>query len=842
MFCIFFIINNLKGQIDTTFISHDSVSSVSDTIELATMPADSAVINSLQPKKRLSPDAIQSSIKYISQDSIIINMRNKKIFLFENAKAEYEDITLDAAFMEYSFVNSELYASGMADSCGKIHGPPVFKQGDGEYCSQEIRYNFRSKKGKVTKVITTEGDGYIHGHSVKHIDDKVSYIKGGQYTTCNLEHPHFQIRFGKAKVIQDEKIITGPAYISFGKVPTPIAIPFGYFPIKGERASGIVFPFIGESTVRGFYFENFGYYFGINDNFDLLFMGDISTRGSWAAKAKTNYVFKYKCNGVIDLSFAQNFLGERKTPSWERKDDFRVHWTHNQDPKAHPTTRFSAHVNFVTMNYNKYNPTSTAEYLSNEFASTINLSTNAKGIFFFDAAVSYKQNTYRKDVNISLPEINMSVRQFYPFRKRAKAGKLKWYDNISMKWTSQMSNRINTVDSLLLKSKTWEEIQMAIQHTVPLNIPIKVGKAFNWNTNATLVEKWYMQRDLKAFTTETDTVHYEIPKIKDIFQRGFFALHDVSLSTSLTTKIFFTYTTKKGVLALRHVMSPDLSFTYRPNLNGNTYGTYFNTITGKEVQYSYFSGGGTSRTQAIARFTVNNNLEIKVKSKKDTITGVRKISIFDNLSISCGYDFAADSLNWDYFKISGRTSLFSFLDVTFQFSFDPYIINNKGIRVNQTEAKVNKRGMRFLGSGLNLGVNWRLDQEFFKGLKKESKSNGEVSKQKEPIFPETVLGTPNTRPDFKNPWSVTINYTFNYGDNENFTYYIHRNNKKYNSNIVQTINISADINITRKWKLEVLTGYDIQQKDFSYTEFRIYRDLHCWEMRLNWIPWGHRKG
>jgi len=843
-FVIFFILSDLYGQTDSVKVSKDTLFSVTDTIGLAPLPIDSLVMDSIPLKKKMSPDALQASIKYISQDSMIINMSRKKIILFEDAKAFYEDIELNAGFIEYDLVSNELYASGISDSCGHIHGPPVFKQGSEAYCSQEIRYNFNSKKGKVTKVITNEGDGYIHGHYVKHVDDKVSYIRGGQYTTCNLEHPHFQIRFNKAKVIQDDKIVTGPAYISFGNVPTPIAVPFTYFPIQKERASGIIIPTYGEGTNRGFYFENFGYYFGINDNFDLVFLGDVTTRGSWAAKTKANYVFRYKCNGVIELSFAQNFLGERSTPSRERFDDFRMYWTHNQDPKAHPTTRFSAHVNIVTTNYNKYNPSTTADYLSNQFTSSLNLSTNAKSIFFFDAAIYYSQNTSNKEIGVSLPDMNMSVRQFYPFRKKYKSGKLKLYDNISLKWTAQAANRINTKDSLIFKAKTWEEIQTGIQHTIPLNIPIKVGKALNWNNNATFVEKWYFQRDTKVFSSEFDSIqNKEISKINDVFQRGFFALHDISLSTSLTTKIYFTYSFKRGGLkAIRHVISPDLSFTYRPNLGKNTYGTYFNTITGKEEQYAYYSGAMyssvTSKMSAMARFAVNNNLEIKVKSKKDTISGTKKISIFDNISISCGYDFAADSLRWQPLSISGRTSIFSFLDVTFRLSFDPYILNKEGRRVNKTEAKVNKRALRFSGSDLNIGVNWRINQDFFKG-KKNAESR---TKQTETVFPENSLGTPNHTLDFKNPWNITINYTFAYVTSDNLKYYMYNAHKKYTSNIIQTINISADVSITRKWKVDVTTGYDIKNKAFSYTQIGIYRDLHCWEMRLNWIPLGYRRG
>ena len=807
--CIFFIFNNLHGQ-----------------------------------KKRLSSDALSSSVKYISQDSIIINLKNKKIFLFEDAKAYYEDIELNAAYMDFGFVNSEMYASGISDSCGHIHGSPVFKQGSVVFCSQEMRYNFNTQRAKVTNVITNEGEGYIHGRYVKHVDEKTSYIKDGQYTTCNLPHPHFQIRFNRAKVIQDDKIVTGPAYLSFGNIPTPLAIPFGYFPLNKERSSGIIMPTYGEGANRGFYFENFGYYFGINDNFDLKLLGDITTRGSWAAKTEMNYVFRYKCNGNINLSFAQNFFGERNTPSWKPIEDFRIFWKHHQDPKSHPTTRFSAHVNVISKSFNRYNASSTSDYLSNEFASSLNFSTNINAIFFFDAAISYKQNTLKKDINIFLPDLNMSVRQFYPFRKKIKSGKLKWYDNISLKWTSQMANRINTVDSLFFKPETWQEIQTGIQHSIPLNIPIKIGKALNWNTNATLTEKWYLQRNMQIFSTDTveDKVY---PIYSNIFQRGFYALHDVSLSTSLTTKVFFLYSFKRGRLkAIRHVMSPNLDFTYRPNLSGSTYGTYFDTRIGENIQYSYFAGAMygsvASRTQAVARLSVNNNLEIKVRSKKDTITGTRKITIFDDVGISCGYDFAADSLNWQPLTISGRTSLFSFLDVTFRLRFDPYIVINRGgylINLNQTELKVNKRAMRFAGSDLNIGVNWRIDNNLFKGKKK-----GEKSAENTATHPlDNMLGISNTRPDFSNPWNIVINYTFSYLTRDNLLFYEYLTGRKYESNIVQTINLSCDVNITKKWKIRLDTHYDIQQKEISFTRIEVYRDLHCWEMKFHWVPFGFRK-
>ncbi|MCL2245797.1 MAG: hypothetical protein FWC10_01620 [Lentimicrobiaceae bacterium] len=852
LFSMFFIFNNLYGQVDemqresdTFFFSKDSVLVPLDSLRTAgdtlLMAQDSLALDTLLSvsSKKLSPNAIEASVKYISQDSIIINLINKKIFLFTDAKTYYEDIELTAGFMEFGFVNSELYASGVADSCGHIHEPPVFKQADSEFCSQEIIYNFKTKKGKVTKVITNEGEGYIHGHYVKYVEDKTSYIKGGQYTTCNLEHPHFQIRFNKGKVIQDEKIVTGPAYLSFGNIPSPLALPFTYVPIQKERSSGIVLPHFGSSGNRGFYFQDFGYYFGINDNFDLQLSGDIYTRGSWAAKAKANYVFRYKCNGTVELTFSQTFEGE--IPPRNHKEDYRVYWKHNQDSKSHPTTRFNAHVNVISQTFNNNNLSSTSDYLSNQFNSSVNFSSNIKGVFNFDAAVTYSQNTSRKDVNLTLPSLNMSVVQFYPFRKKFKAGKLKWYDNISLRWESQMTNQINTIDSLFFKPETWQKTQIGIKHRIPLQIPIKMGK-FNWNTNVSLDEKWYLQRQEQEFgiimlndTTPRKQVNY-------VFQRGFWALHDLNLSTSLTTKIYATYYRKKGVAAIRHVMTPDLNFTFRPNLSNNTYGTYFNTLTGEKEEYSYFEGamygGALPRMQAITSFTLNNNIELKVRSKKDTITGTRKISIFDNLAISCGYDFAADSLNWRPLSISGRTSLFSFLDITFGLAFDPYIINKNGRRVHQTEAKVNHRAMRLSESNLNIGLNWRLNRDFFKGKKKnENTVNDAVG-----LFPDHTQGISTMRPDFNNPWNITLNYSFYYNVFDNLAFYILGANKQYDSKITQTVNIAADVSITRKWKIDVRTGYSIQEKKITFTEINIYRDLHCWEMKLGWVPFGDRRG
>ena len=830
-----------------------------DSVALAALP-DSLVlrdttVHSDTVYKKISRDAIEKRVTYEAQDSIVVDLKNRITYLFGNAVVYYDDLELRADYIQIGFEDQELYATGIADSTGNVHGQPTFKQGETFFKAHEIKYNFQTTKGIISHVITVEGEGYIHGEKVKKLDDNTSFIRRGKYTTCELDHPHFEIAFTKAKVIPDDKIVTGPAYLSFGGIPTPIAIPFGYFPIQKGRRSGIIMPTIGNTTNRGFYLENLGYYFGINDNIDLILAGDIYTNGSWAVKLRSNYVVRYKCAGNINLSFAQNFFGEKINNTRYNTNDFKIHWEHKQDAKSHPTTRFSAHVDIVSSTFNKYNPSSVNDYLSNQYTSKLNLSTSAKGVFFVDMTASYTQNTKTSQVNLALPDVSMSVNQFYPFRKKNKS-KLKWYDNISMKWTSQLTNQLATQDSLILRPETWQQLQFGMRHSIPITIPIKIAKLINWNTTINLTEKWYLQRERQQFDSivQEDVSSYYVNRI---MERNFYALHDISVSTSITTKIYFLYQSKKEKgPALRHVMSPVLSFTYSPNLSGNTYGEYFNPLTGEMVPYSYFAnsifGGVGTRTSAIARLNIANNVEMKVRSRKDTITGMKKIVLLDNLTVGCYYDFAADSLRWSPLTISGRTTLFKQLYITFNVAFDPYCYNEQGVRINRTEWKENHRLMRFSNSDLSVSLNWTLNNDYFKGRKEKKKK--EQEQQEQDLFTENTLGMPSKRPDFSNPWSLTLSYTFAYTVKDNPYYYmtptfyslynISEENalKAHTGKIVQTLNISGEFNITKKWKIGFTTGYDFQQKDFSYTSIDIYRDLHCWEMRFNWIPFGYRRG
>ena len=788
--------------------------------------ADSTV-RPLQSSKVISKNAITSIVKYSARDSVVNDLQNRYTYLFGDAVVQYEDMELRADYIEINFEHNELYACGVADSNGKMHGFPFFSQAEAHYNAREIMYNFNTQKGKITNVITTQDDGFIHGEQVKKIGDNIAYIKRGKYTTCELGDPHYEITFSKAKIIQHDKILIGPAYLSFTNIPTPLALPFAFFPLDSRHKSGLVMPSFGQSGSMGFYLKDIGFYFAINDNIDLLLSGDIYTRGSWAIKAKSNYVFRYMCSGTVELAYARTLTGVRiDTANFKKTNNYKIYWDHKQDVKSHPRTRFNAHIDIQSANYARYNMTPASDYLSNQFTSTVNLSTSAADFFFFDATISYSQNTGNHTINMKLPNINMSVVQFYPFRKKNKTGKLKWYDNISMKWSSQLVGQVNTYDSLFFKPVTWQNFETGIMHTVPITIPIKIAKTINWNTSITLTEKWYLQHYTRYMTWDSSAAETSVPMLQMDFNRKFGAVHDILVSSNLTTKIYVMYLFKKGGLnAIRHIITPTLSFNFQPMLNGRNTASYVNPMTGELVEYTYYDnaifGSGNNRMQARAQLSFGNNLEIKVRSRKDTITGLKKVPLIDNFNISMYYDFAADSMRWSMFTMSGRSTLFKHLYLTYSFIFDPYSINEQGRRVNITEWKANHRLLRFSSGTYSISLNYRIDQNTFKSKDQERQRN-------------------------RLPWSLTFNYSFTYGINDNFDYYrplyAGQELKPYKFNMVHTLNVAGDIQVTRKWRVGFTTGYDFVQKSLSYTSLDFYRDMHCWEMSFNWIPFGYRKG
>ncbi len=818
---------------------------LNDTLGKKVLP-DSLIILEPRPDSvqfGLSPNAIKSRVDYKSTDSIRLDVKSQKVYMYFENDISYEDINLKANYIEIEFRNNTVYATGTKDSIGKDQGRPVFKMGDNSFESESIKYNYETKKGLVKKVITEDAEGYLHGSTVKKMPDDVTNVFEGSYTTCEHEDPHFAFNFKKAKVIPDKKIITGPANLVIEDVPTPLFIPFGMFPNKKGQRSGIVIPSYGESKTRGFYFENGGYYFAINDYLDLKILGDIYTLGSWAVKPSTNYRKLYKYSGFFNANYAINILGEEGTPDYSRNKDFSVRWTHNQDPKARPNSKFGANVNIVSNQYNKFNPASSNSYLSNTFQSSINYSTSFAGKYFLNTSLNHSQNTITKEVNVTFPSISFNVNRFYPFRKKVTVGKLKWYDNISVNYGMVADNRVNTYDSLLFDQEVFKKMKNGVKHSIQVSSgSLKLLKHIVWSNNFNYTERWYSKQHVKSWRSDTLYLNegpvYGYVGTDTIY--GFNAARDFNFSSSLSTTLYGMYSYKGGpVKAIRHVMKPSVSFSIRPDFGTQNWGYYKYYINeeGETVKYSIYDGFiyGTpddGRSGNLS-FRLSNNLEMKVRSEKDTITGTKKVVLIEDFSISTSYDIARDSLNWSKLTLSGRTTLFKKLMLNYNSSFDPYAMDSLGRRINKFEWEVNRKLMRTESHSWRMGLSLQLP--FDKPVKEK------VSTAGTPQELQDVIDNPDGYVDWTIPWSLNLSYDFNYNiaysyKNGYWNYDVTRTKK-----LIQTLGVNGDVSITTKWKVGFRSGWDFENNELTYTSIDIFRDLHCWEMRFSWIPIGFRQ-
>lgn len=834
---------------DTLLLRSDSLNLLlPDTLVNSTLRDSLAGNDSLMLTTKKQGARLETKIDRVAKDSIIQDIQNRKVYLYGEASIVYGDIKLQAAYIEVDFAKNEVFAHGVQDSTGKLIGTPVFTESGQTFESEQITYNFDSKKGLISKVFTEDGQGYLHGTQVKKMANDNINIRSGSYTTCNRrEHPHFEFRFRKSKVIPDNKIVTGPAYLVIEEVPTPLAIPFGLFPNNSGQRSGIVIPTYGESSNRGFYFENGGYYWAINDRMDLNILGDIYTRGSWAIKPTFRYVKRYKFNGSLNTSYAINITGTEGSPDYRKSRDFRIRWTHRQDAKARPAGKFSADVFIVSSNFNTFNPVTTENYLSNEFKSSVAYQTNWDNKYFLTMNASHRQNTKTKIVEVTLPELTFTVNRLYPLKKKNRVGKGRWYEELNVNYTVNARNSISLPDSMLFKPDAISKMQNGIQHSIPLNLPIKVMKYFTLTNSMNFTDRMYFSYKRKSWSNDTlfsdnDTI---VGYVKTDTIQGFNNVADFNFSTSLTTKIYGMVNMRKGpIRAIRHVFTPRIGFSYTPNFGSESWGYYDTYIDGEGMEqlYSKYEGAiyGSPPKEKSGRinFGFSNNLEIKIPSRKDTITGLKKVVLIEDLSVSGSYDLSRDSLNFSYITMSGRTKLFKNLNVQYSSSWDPYVLDSSGRQINQFEWDVNHRLLRKDQTTWNFGINWNLKQSDFA----KNKKTKETEQPKESRFgTEEELAEINQNPDdyvdWAVPWSLSFNYNLRYSNNISYLGYVRSDDK----NVVQTLGVSGEVNITPKWKFTFRTGWDFKAKDLSYTSVNIYRDLHCWEMRFSWIPLGVRK-
>ncbi len=704
--------------------------------------------------------------------------------------------------------------------------------------------------------MTQDGEGTIRGEVIKKMPNNEAHIKGGSYSTCpTCENRDFEFRYFKSKVIPDKRIVTGPAYLVIEDVPTPLFLPFGFFPIRKGKHSGILLPTWGESAKRGFYFENGGYYWAINDYIDFKIVGDIYTGGSWAVKPSTRYKKRYKYNGAFSFLYAINVEGDKGQPDYQYNRDYQIRWMHQQDKKARPNSTFTANVNIRSQKSNYYNPSTAQDYLSNTFQSSVAYQTSFAGKYFLTLNGNHSQNTQTQLMTITLPEISFNVNRFYPFRKKTRSGKMKWWEDISMNYTANFRNTVTIADSLFFQPETWDKMENGIKHSIPISSSVKLLKYFTWTNSINLTDRMYFRTIRKGWVDDTlfsgnDTIVGYVQK--DTID-GFSNAIDGNFSSSISTKIYgmFQFGKKFPVQAIRHVVTPKVSFTYTPDWGDPSLGyykSYYDPNLEEDVKYSIYEDGiygsppGTNSGRI--NLSLSNNLEMKVRSRKDTVTGFKKIKLVDDFTISTSYDMAKDSLNWAKLRMSGRTTLFKGFDIRYSSSWDPYILDSAGNHnLHQTEWSVNRRLLRLDQTTWEFSANLRLNPEFFKKKDGSTKTRREEVEDRAEDFQlseelESIENNYDDYIDWDIKWSLNITYNFRYATTLKYTDQV---NKEKQENLVQTLGVSGDFNITPKWKIGFRTGWDFEAADLSYTSINIYRDLHCFEMRFNWIPIGGRQ-
>ena len=788
-------------------------------------------VDTLMP---ISANAIDEIIKYKAKDSVAMNLDSRKAFLYSDGSIDYKKMLLQADHVIVDFNTQTLQAFGNTDTAGNTVGRPYFKQDDAEYHADSIIFNYSTQKGIIQGVITQEGEGFLHGKKVKKINDSVMYLSGGSYTTCNYAHPHFAINFTKSKLITNNKIVTGPAWLTIEDVPTPVALPFAFFPITKQRQSGILIPSYGWMNYRGYYLRDGGYYFAINDNLDLALLGELYTNLSWAAEAKSNYYVRYKYKGSVDMRYGQTFEGIRgDSANFNSFNDFKFTWKHDQDAKANPYSRFSANVNLQSRNYNK-NTTNRNDYFNSTTTSSISYTTKLGSYLNLAASARESFNAQTGIMNIKLPSVSLSSVTLYPLRRRNPAGAYRWYENISMSYVLNAENNLTTPDSELFTAVTLNRMQYGVQQQIPISSSVKVLRFFNWTNSFNYNERWHWSTTDRNYnptdgSVSIDTIH------------GFRANREFSLSSSLSTRIYGMFQFKYGPLkAVRHVINPSLSFSYHPDFGDARFGWWkeYTDTTGYVHRYSIFQnslyGGPPDGRSGNLRLSVGNNLEVKVQNPFDTAAEMKKVALIENLTLSMGYDLAKDSLNLSNLSVSGRTTLFRTLVLNYTGSFSPYVIDTLGRIYNQLLWNTEHRLFRMDNSTWSAQLSYSLNNNTFGGKNKSSGGRPTT----------TLVQTPSAVPipillggyaDFSVPWNVSFSYTFSHVDR-----YV-ASLMDIRSETIQSITLSANVNLTENWRLAISTGYDISNKGMSYTSVDIYRDLHCWEMRFNWVPFGYYK-
>ena len=829
----------------------DSLKAVMDSIHVADslFKIDSAA---LQQRSSLKRPAFSTA-----KDSVIEVFSNgqRKIYYYGDVTVKYDNMELSADYMEYDLNTGTVYAKGTLDTLtGEWKGQPVMKEGNSSYSMEEVRYNFNTQKARITNMITQQEDGLLHGKNIKMLPDRSINITKGQYTVCDLEHPHYYLHLTAAKVITkpSQKTVFGPAYPVIEDVPLPIGLPFGFIPKRPDRATGLLMPTFGEENSRGFYLRDLGMYFVFGQYLDLSVTGDIYTLGSWALDVNSRYKVNYKCNGNFSLNISNDQTGEKGSTDFFQTRNFGLKWSHSQDSKAHPGTTFSASVNFSSPSNSKYNSRSVSDALQNQASSSISYSKNWNGKFNLSINALHSQNSRDSSYAFTLPNVTFSISRFYPFKQKNRAGKEKFYEKFSLGYSTTLQNKINFKSSEFMKDGFLDKFQNGMTHSFQIGLPnFTLAKYLNFTPSVSYGQNWFFRKTDYEYNPETDRVESH-----DAGQFSTFGLsHTYSGSLAMSTRIYGTFNFGKAhkIQAIRHVVSPSMSFSFSPEK-----GTHFNgyrTLTYtdkngelKNYDYNIYSGQlysppgkGKSATMSLS---IGNNVEAKVRDLRDTTgAGVKKVKIIDQLNLSTGYNFLADSLNLNNIGITMSTSVFEKIGISANANFDPYAIDERGRKINkfnvQTQGWSKPLRLTNASASLSYSLSGKGELKGNDGSKDAEGGQQNAAEYYRRIYYHPITGEyiPGgwlyyTNPNV--PWSLNFNYSFSYNKSYQYT-----NGKLITNNrFTQTLGIQGNIKLTPKMNLNATTGFDLMAMKMTTTQISATYDLHCFNIAVSWIPTG----
>ena len=835
-----------------------------DTAKADTAKADTVKVDTLKRKA-----GIDSPVEYTAEDSMIYDAHSGLAFLYGRAQVNYLNMQLTAAKIAMNMDSSLVHAEARPDSTaeGGLAERPIYRQGNDEYDSERMSFNFKTKKGFIHNVKTQQGDGYMVSEKSKRTADGTLYLEHARYTTCDAKHPHFYLALSRAKVRPGKETVFGPAHLVVEDVPLPLAIPYGFFPFNKKYSSGFIMPSYGDETSRGFYLRDGGYYLALSDYMDLKLLGEIYTKGSWGVSAETNYNKRYRYRGNVYFSYLRTVEGEKNMPDYAVTKSLKIQWTHTKDAKSSPNTTFSARVNFASENYERknlesmYNPLS---YTQSTRASSVSFSHTFTDIgLSISASANLTQNMRDSSIAVTLPDLSISLSRFYPFRRKHQVGKERWYEKISMSYTGQVSNSITTKENLLFKSNLIKDWRNGFQHRIPIDATFQLFKYINISPSFSFRDIMYASRINRSWDREAQR------ELADTTY-GFYNLYDWNVGISANTTLYGFYKPLKflgtKIQAIRHVFKPSVTFSYAPDFTTSRYGyrKQYERVdaagNSSWVSYSPYSGGiygyPSGTKQGLISMSVSNNLEMKVRSDRDT-TGFRKISLIDELSASLSYNLAAKKQPWSNLSTRlrlklGKNKTFSMAAVWATYA---YKFNEQGqvVTSDRTEWSYGRFG-RFQGMSQNLSYTfnnqtWKKLMDKLHGRGKSSTSADVASTDASTTNAEDANVDPDLRTGrdggkgkkkekakvdadgyltFSIPWSLTLSYGITMAEDR--TKQINVRRMRYPFSFTQTLNASGYVRISDGWNISFNSGYDFEMHRISMTTMSLSRDLHCFEM------------